>query len=89
MKQKGGQNTFPWYQCLYENSNFVTNVYSKETFTKDYTNFPSLIPLDYRFGLVRTLFHCFLLVSDMSNFHSETETLKEIFSVNKYAFSSL
>ena len=49
-----------------ENGQVVTNLYRKETFTGVYTNFPSFIPLEHKFGLVYTLlYRCFCLVSDM------------------------
>ena len=59
--EKGGKIPFLGVNVYHENSNFVTNVYSKETFTRIYVNFPRLIPLEYRFSLVRTLFHAFFV----------------------------
>ena len=65
---------------------FATNVYRKGTFTRVYTNSSSFIPLEHKFGLVYTLFHCcFCLVSDMSKFHFEIEKLKEILLSNGYS----
>ena len=69
-----------------ENGKFVTNVYRKESFAGVYTNFPSFIPLEHKFGLVYTLLHrCFCLVFDMSKFQFEIEKLKEILSSNRYS----
>ena len=66
-----------------ENGTFVTNFYRKETFPGFYTNFPSFITLEHKFGPVYTLLHrCFCLVSDMTKFHFEIEKLKEILLSN-------
>ena len=49
---------------------FVTSVYREDTFSGVYTNCTSLIPLEYKFSLLDTLFRrCFCLVYDISNFH--------------------
>ena len=69
-----------------ENGKFVTNVYRKETFTGVYTNFPSFIQLEHKFGLVYTLLHRrFCIVFDMAKFHFENEKLKEILLSNRYS----
>ena len=75
---------------FHENGKFVTNVYRKETFTEVYTNFPSFIPLEPKFGLVYTvLHHCFCLISDMSKFHFQIEKLKESSNINEVIRSVL
>ena len=85
----------PWKHLLktnvfHENGKFVTNVYRKETFTEVYTNFPSFIPLEHKFGLVYTvLHHCFCLISDMSKFHFQIEKLKESSNINEVIRSVL
>ena len=76
--------------AFHENGKFVTNVYRKETFTEAYTNFPSFIPLEHKFGLVYTvLHHCFCLISDMSKFHFQIEKLKESSNINEVIRSVL
>ena len=37
---------------------FVTSVYREDTFSGVYTNCTSLIPFEYKFSLLYTLFHC-------------------------------
>ena len=63
------------------NGKFVTSVFRKETVSGVYTNFISLTPLDYKFGLVHTLLNCyFYLCSDFLKFHHEVDKLKKIMS---------
>ena len=62
---------------------FVTSVYREDTFSGVYTNCTSLIPLEYKFSLLYTLFHrCFCLVYGISNFHFELEKHKNNFFKN-------
>ena len=66
-----------------ENENSVTSVFRKDTFSGVYTNFISFIPLEYKFGLVRTLLNrYFNLTSDFLKFHHESDKRKKILSVN-------
>ena len=84
--EKDEQMPFLDANMFCENGKFVTNVYRKEAFTEVYTNFSSFIPLEHKFGLAYMLLHCcFCLVSDMSKFHSEIETLQEILLSSRYS----
>ena len=50
-----GSLSFLDVKIFRENEKFVTSVFRKHTFSGVYTNFISLIPLEYKFGLVHTL----------------------------------
>ena len=83
--EKDGVMSFLDVNIFREKGKFVTNVYRKETFTGVHTNFFSIIPLEYKFGLAYTLLHrCFNLLSDMCKFHLEVAKLKEILLKNGY-----
>ena len=64
----------------------MSPVFTKKILLAVSTNFTSFLPLDYKFGLIFTLLHiCFALVLDVSKFHLEVETLKQIFLKNGYS----
>ena len=80
-----GSLSFLDVKIFRENKKFVTSVFRKDTFSGVYTNFVSFIPLEYNFGLVRTLLNrCFNLSSDFLKFHHEVDKLKNILSRNAY-----
>ena len=80
-----GSFSFLDVKIFCENDKFVTSVFRKETFSGVYTNFISFIPLEHKFGLVRTLLNrCFNLSSDFLKFHHEVDKLKKILSKNAY-----
>ena len=69
-----------------ENNKFVTSVLRKETFSRVYTNFISVIPLEHKFGLVHIFLNrCFNLFSDFLKFHHEANKFKEVLSKNAYS----
>ena len=83
--EKDGAMSFLDVNIFRKKGKSVTNLSRKETFTGVYTIFSSFIPLEYKFGLTCTLlYRCFNLVSDMSKFHLEVATLKEILLKNGY-----
>ena len=62
-----------------ENNKFVTSVLRKETFSRVYTNFISVVRLEHKFGLVHTLLNrCFNLFSDFLKFHHEANKFKNV-----------
>ena len=68
-----------------ENNKFVTSVLRKETFSRVYTNFISVVRLEHKFGLVHTLLNrCFNSFSDFLKFHHEANKLKKILSKKSY-----
>ena len=84
--ENNGKLPFLDINIFREKGKFVTTIYRKDTFSGVYTNFNSFLPLDYKFGLVFTLLHrCFSLVSDLSKFHLEVESLKQILLKNEYS----
>ena len=63
-----GSLSFLDVKIFRENDKCVTSVSRKETFSVVYTNFISLILLEYKFGLLHTLLiRCFNLSSDFLN----------------------
>ena len=68
-----------------EKDKFTTSIIRKYIFSGVYTNFNGFVALEYKFGLVYTLLHrSFIIVSDFSKFHFETETLKKALYKNAY-----
>ena len=64
---------------------FVTGTYRKPTFSGVYSNYRSLIPSEYKVGLITTLlYRSFELVSDYSKLDEEIKSLKGILNKNHY-----
>ena len=64
---------------------FVTNLYRKNTFIGVFTNFFSLLSMQYKASLVSTLlFRCFHLSSSTTIFHQEVERLRSILAKNSF-----
>ena len=67
------------------NEKFNTSIYRKPTFSGVYLHFCSLMPIEYKFGLISTLLHrCYALVSSYVIFDLEVEKLKDIMQNNGY-----
>ena len=80
-------NSIPFLDILVNRSRgqFNTSIYRKSTFSGVYLHFCSFMPVDYKFGLIRTLLHrCFALVSSYEIFHLEVMKLKNIIQSNGY-----
>ena len=68
-----------------ENNKFLTSIYRKPTFTGLYSNFTSLIPMEYKKGLVSTLlFRLYSVCANWSIFSLELSKLKNILIANGY-----
>ena len=64
---------------------FITGTYRKPTFSGMYSDYRSLIPSEYKVGLVTTLlYRSYELVSDYSMLDSEIKNLKSILNKNHY-----
>ena len=69
-----------------ENSKFV--ITRKPTFSGVYIHFESFLRSTHKFGMLYALvYRCFTLCSDLTNFHREFVTLKEIYQRNGYTKS--
>ena len=80
-------NCLPFLDILIsrENNRFNTTVYRKPTFSGLYSNFSSFMPMLYKKGLLKTLFHrAFMICCDWDRFHSEVSFLKKTFRKNKF-----
>ena len=67
------------------NSQLVTSVFHKATFSVVFTYFKSFMPDAYTFDLVYTLLHCsFFICSSYEKFHEEIVLIKDIFKKNEY-----
>ena len=68
-----------------EKDKFKTSVFRKDTFSGVYINFSSFAALEHKFDLAYTLLHKHLtIVSDLSKFHFEAQTLKKRLHKNAY-----
>ena len=84
-REENGYMPFLDFNVYREEGKFVTSVYRKPTFTGLYSNFNSLIPVSYKFGLVLTLLHrVFSICSTYKQFHEELEKLTAILRKNSY-----
>ena len=62
---------------------FLSKFFRKDTFSGVYSNFSSFVALKHKFILVHTLSHrSFTIVSDISKFHFEVETLEKTLHKN-------
>ena len=67
------------------NNQLIASVFRKPTFSGVFTNFNSLMPAAYKFGLVYTLlYRSFSIGSSYQKFHEEIVLLKGIFKKNEY-----
>ena len=67
------------------NNQLIASVFRKPTFSGVFTNFNSLMPAAYKFGLVYTLlYRSFSICSSYQKFHEEIVLLKGIFKKNEY-----
>ena len=67
------------------NNQLITSIFRKARFSGVFTNFKSLMPVAYKFGLVHTLLHrSFSICSSYEKFHEEIVLLKDIFKKNEY-----
>ena len=85
--EKEQNNTLPFLdvQVTRMDEEFVTGTYRKPTFSGIYSNYQSLIPTEYKFGLVTTLlYRSFELVSDYQQLDKEIKNLKSILKRNCY-----
>ena len=84
-KECDGKMPFLDFSIFREGGKFSTKVYRKSTFTGLYTNYNSLIPKCYKFGLVLTLLHrIFAICSSYQSLHEELEKIKLILRKNAY-----
>ena len=83
--EKDNQLAFLDVMITKYNGTFKTGIYRKPTFSGIYTNFNSLIPDEYKTGLVTTLLErCFQISSNYEIIHNEIERLKSILRKNAY-----
>ena len=83
--EKDNQLAFLDVNITKHNRAFKTGIYRKPTFSGIYTNFNSLIPDEYKTGLVTTLLErCFQISSNYETIHKEIEKLKSILLKNAY-----
>ena len=72
------------------NSNFVTSVYRKPTFSGVYTHYSSFLPTIYKTGLVSTLlYRCHVICSDWLQIDQEIKKIKSFMLKNGYPSSIL
>ena len=67
-----------------ENEKFPTDVYRKKTFCGIYANFKNFLPETYKIDLIKSLFPCFSLCSDIIKFHHEIGKLRRVLYKNSY-----
>ena len=83
--EKENQLAFLDIKIYRENNKFLTSIYRKPTFTGLYSNFKSLIPVEYKKGLVSTLlFRLHSVCCNWSIFSLELSKLKNILIANGY-----
>ena len=90
--EKENNNTLPFLdvEVTRTTSGFKTGTYRKPTFSGVYSNYRSLIPSEYKIGLVTTLlYRAYELVSDYERLDKEIKNLKEILRRNRYPDSFL
>ena len=64
-KEQGNTLPFLDVEVTRTDTEFITGTYRKPTFSGVYSNYRSLIPTEYKIGLITTLlYRCFELVSD-------------------------
>ena len=81
------ENKWPFFdvEIIREQYKFTTTIYRKPSFSSVYSNFESLLPSLYKFGMVNTLvYRCFIICSNWTQFHTELIFLKGIFQKNGY-----
>ena len=84
-KEENGHLPFLDINITKTDTEFLTGMYRKPTFSGVYSNYRSLIPPEYKFGLVTTLlYRSFELVSDYVTLDKEIKNLKEILKKNHY-----
>ena len=83
--EKNNELPFLDVNVMRSENTFITGVYRKSTFSGLYSNYRSLIPDDYKFGLIITLlYRSFELVCDYKMLDHEITLLKSILSKNQY-----
>ena len=84
-KEENGRLPFLDVDITKTDTEFLTGTYRKPTFSGVYSNYRSLIPTEYKFGLVTTLlYRSFELVSDYPMLDKEIKNLKCILKKNHY-----
>ena len=84
-KEENGRLPFLDVDVTKTDNAFVTGTYRKPTFSGVYSNYRSLIPTEYKYGLVTTLlYRSFELVSDYVMLDKEIKNLKGILKKNRY-----
>ena len=87
-KKKNGNFSFLDVEVSREGNKFATAVYRKPTFSGVYTHFDSFLPTTYKFSMIYTsVFKCFLICFNWTNFHNELVFLKDIYLKNGYPVS--
>ena len=83
--EQNGDMPFLDFKFTREGDHIISSVYRKPTFTGVYTNFESLMPLDYKKGLIMTLlFRIFNICSNFKLITEEISKLKIIMRKNGY-----
>ena len=78
-KEENGRLPFLDVDVTRTDNAFVTGTYRKPTFSGVYSNYRSLIPTEYKYGLVTTLlYQSFEVVSDYVMLDKEMKDLKGI-----------
>ena len=76
-EEKNGKLSSLYVDVSRERNKFATAVYRKPTFSGVYTHF---LPTTYEFGMIYTsVFRCFPICSNWTNFRNELAFLKDIF----------
>ena len=83
--EKENKLSFLDIEVIREQDKFTTTVYRKPTFSGVYSNFESFLPSVYKFGMAYTsVYRCFRICSNWTQFHNELIFLKGIFRKNGY-----
>ena len=84
-QEKDGKSSFLDVEVSRQESQFVTTVYGKPTFSGVYKHFESFLPTIYKFGMIYILVYCcFKSCCDWIKFHEEINFLKQISLKNGY-----
>ena len=81
------ENSIPFLDVLLTRRPDMTlkrSVYKKSTWTGQYTNFNSFVPLKYKRNLIRTLFHRALKLCTEDTLANEIELIKNTLKLNGY-----
>ena len=71
-------------EIIREQGKLTIKVYRKPTLNVVYSNFESFLPQVYKFESCTSVYRCFRIRSNWTQFHTELTFLKGIFRMNGY-----